>query len=193
MVLYRRIRVAGGTYFFTVTLRDRTSTLLVERIDQLCEALRETKQVRPFYIDAMVVLPEHLHAIWTLPADDDDFSGRWRAIKAQFTRALVGNGVGIRRNPKGEYNLWQRRFWEHTVRDEPDLRRHVEYIHFNPVKHGLVTQVRDWLYSSFHRYVRAGVYPLDWAGSTDPDNEVSGFGERNPDFASLHPGYAPRQ
>ncbi len=176
MVLYRRNRVAGGTYFFTVTLRDRTSALLVDRIDQLREAFRETKRARPFHIEAMVVLPEHLHAIWTLPPDDDDYSGRWRAIKARFTRSLVQSKVGIRRNPKGEYNLWQRRFWEHTLRDEADLRRHVEYIHFNPVKHGWVTRVRDWPHSTFHRYVRAGVYPLDWAGDS-VDATLMGHGE----------------
>ena len=176
MVLYRRNRIAGGTYFFTVTLRDRTSALLVEQIDHLREAFRETKRTHPFHIEAMVVLPEHLHAIWTLPSGDNDYSGRWRAIKARFTRSLVESGVGIQRNPKGEYNLWQRRFWEHTLRDEVDLRRHVEYIHFNPVKHGWVTRVSDWPHSTFHRYVRAGIYPVDWAGDSR-GIEASGFGE----------------
>jgi putative transposase len=176
MVLYRHNRVAGGTYFFTVTLRDRTSTLLVDCIDQLRAAFRETKRARPFHIEAMVVLPEHMHAIWTLPQDDDDYSGRWRAIKARFTRSLAESGLGIRRNPKGEYNLWQRRFWEHTLRDEVDLRRHVEYVHFNPVNHGRARRVRDWPYSTFHRYVRAGMYPLDWAGH-DMDGDVKGYGE----------------
>jgi len=176
MVLYRRNRVVGGTYFFTVTLRDRSSALLVECIDELRAAFRDAKRARPFRIEAMVVLPEHLHAIWTLPRDDDDYSGRWRVIKARFTRSLAESGVGIRCNPKGEYDLWQRRFWEHTLRDEADLRRHVEYIHFNPVKHGWVTQVRDWPYSTFHRYVRAGIYPLDWAGDSLAI-EASGFGE----------------
>lgn len=176
MVLYRRNRIPGGTYFFTVTLKDRTRSLLVEWIDQLRIAFRETKRTNPFHIDAMVVLPEHLHVIWTLPLNDDDYSGRWRAIKARFTRSLVESGVDLQRNLKGEYNLWQRRYWEHTLRDETDLRRHVEYIHFNPVKHGLVERVGDWPYSTFHRYVHAGVYPIDWAGG-DGDMETSGFGE----------------
>ena len=176
MVLYRRNRVAGGAYFFTVTLRDRTCALLVEQIDHLREAFRETKRAHPFHIEAMVVLPEHLHAIWTLPSGDDDYSGRWRAIKARFTRLLAESGVDIQRNLKGEYNLWQRRFWEHTLRDEADLRRHIEYIHFNPVKHGWAKRVRDWPHSTFHRYVRAGVYPLDWAGDGVEKNAV-GHGE----------------
>lgn len=164
MVLYRRNRITGGTYFFTVTLRDRKSTLLVDRIDPLRAAFRTVKRAHPFRIDAMVILPEHLHAIWTLPPEGDDYSGRWRAIKALFTRSLAKSGHRMARNPKGEYDLWQRRFWEHTIRDDEDLRRHVEYIHFNPVKHGQVARVSDWPYSTFHRYVRLGVYPIDWAG-----------------------------
>jgi putative transposase len=176
MVLYRRNRVAGGTYFFTVALKDRTSTLLVDRIDQRREALRDTKRAHPFRIKAMVVLPEHLHAIWTLPAEDDDYSGRWQAIKARFVRSLAKSGLTLTRNAKSEYAFWQRRFWEHTVRDDMDLNRHVEYIHYNPVKHGYVVRVADWPYSSFHRYVRAGVYSRDWAGG-DARAETSGFGE----------------
>jgi putative transposase len=164
MVLYRRNRIPGGTYFFTVTLRDRKSTVLVDRIDRLRAAFRTVKQAHPFRIDALVILPEHLHAIWTLPPEDDDYSGRWRAIKAMFARSLAANGHRMERNSKGEYDLWQRRFWEHTIRDDEDLRRHVEYVHFNPVKHGYVTRIREWPYSTFHHYVRLGVYPIDWAG-----------------------------
>jgi putative transposase len=166
MVLYRRNRVAGGTYFFTVTLKDRGSTLLVDHINPLRAAFRAVKHAHPFRIDALVILPEHLHAIWTLPPEDDDYSGRWRAIKAMFTRSLAANGHRMERNPKGEYDLWQRRFWEHTLRDGEDLRRHIEYVHFNPVKHSYVTRVIDWPYSTFHRYVRLGVYPRDWAGES---------------------------
>ena len=174
MVLYRRNRVAGGTYFFTVTLRDRTASLLVDYIDELRAALRETKRIHPFNVVAMVVLPEHLHAIWTLPYGDADYSARWRAIKARFTRALVEQGVALTQGENSEYDLWPRRFWEHTIRDDEDLRRHVEYIHYNPVKHGWAKRVRDWPHSTFHRYVRDGVYPADWAGEAV---EVSGFGE----------------
>lgn len=138
--------------------------MLVDRIDGLRVALGTVKRTHPFCVDAMVILPEHLHAIWTLPPGDDDYSGQWRQIKALFTRSLAANERRMARNPNGEYDLWQRRFWEHTTRDEEDLRRHVGYIHFNPVKHGQVARVSDWPYSTFHRYVRLGMYPLDWAG-----------------------------
>ena len=174
MVLYRRNRISGGTYFFSVTLRDRTVSLLVDHIDELRAALRETRRVRPFRVVAMVVLPEHLHAIWTLPEGDSDYPARWQAIKARFTRALVKERLELTPGANGEYDLWQRRFWEHTVRDDEDLRRHVEYIHYNPVKHGRVGQVRDWPYSTFHRYVRDGIYPVDWAGT---DTATGEFGE----------------
>lgn len=147
-----------------MTLRDRRSTLLVDRIDDLRQAFRTVKRERPFRLEATVVLPDHLHAIWTLPEGDDGYSGRWRAIKTRFTRLTGAAGIGLTRNAKGEYDLWQRRFWEHTVRNERDLQTHVDYIHFNPVKHGCVKRVQDWPHSTFHRYVRAGLYPIDWAG-----------------------------
>jgi putative transposase len=123
-----------------------------------------------------VVLPDHVHTIMTLPPRDADFPGRWRRIKGLFTRTAVAAGATAARNRKGEYSLWQRRFWEHTIRDEEDFARHVDYIHFNPVKHGLVRRVRDWPYSSFHRYVRSGLLPADWGGSIRHDS--GGFGER---------------
>ncbi len=164
MVIYRRNRVAGGTYFFTLTLRNRQSCILVERIEALRSVVRRVRQDRPFHIDAFVVMPEHLHAVWTLPSGDSDYAGRWRLIKSRFTHALVKAGIGLSKNSKGEYDLWQRRFWEHTIRGPEDFRRHLEYIHFNPVKHGWAKRVRDWPYSTFHRFVRQGVYPLDWAG-----------------------------
>lgn len=166
MVLYRRNRVAGGTYFFTVTLRDRSSDMLVRHVDLLREAFRSVHDARPFTVEAIVILPEHLHALWTLPEGDSDYSGRWRAIKSHFTRQLRATGVPLLRDIRGEYQLWQRRFWEHTIRDERDHRHHVDYIHYNPVKHGLVTQVADWPHSSFHRYVRQGLLSSDWAGSS---------------------------
>jgi len=164
MVAYRRNRVAGATYFFTVTLRNRQSHVLVERIEELRSAVRTVRRERPFRIDAFVVLPDHLHAVWSLPSDDCDYAGRWRLIKSRFTHALLKAGLRLSRNGKGEHDLWQRRFWEHTIRDAEDFRRHVEYIHFNPVKHGWVPRVRDWPYSTFHRLVRQGICPLDWAG-----------------------------
>jgi putative transposase len=164
MVNYRRNFLRGGTFFFTVTLADRRSCLLVDHIDLLRDSFQTARRERPFTIDAIVILPEHLHAILTLPSDDADFSGRWRRIKGHFASALLDIPVKLPRRPNGELALWQRRFWEHTVGDETDLARHVDYIHFNPVKHGLARRVRDWPHSSFHRYVRQGVLPEDWAG-----------------------------
>ena len=120
MVQYRRNRVAGGTYFFTVTLQDRTARWLVERIEDLKLSVQTVKRERPFRIDAMVVLPEHLHAVWSLPPDDDDYAGRWRLIKSRFSRALVKAGVGLRRNDKGEYDLWQRRYRLSPVLHQPE-------------------------------------------------------------------------
>ena len=179
MVLYRRNRVPGGTYFFTAALRDRRSMLLVEHVEALRDALGRTLRKRPFVVDAMVVLPDHIHAIWTLPQDDADYAGRWRLFKSGFTRAAAQAGVALSRNAKGECNLWQRRYWEHTIRDEADLARHVDYIHVNPVKHGLVSRAADWPYSSFHRYVRLGLCSTEWAGA-DGGLEVENHGELFP-------------
>jgi putative transposase len=176
MVRYRRNFIPGGTFFFTVTLHDRRSSLLVDHIVALRQAFRVCRQERPFDIDAVVVLPEHLHAILTLPSDDADFSGRWRRIKGHFTGSMIAAGV-LRHHPRGRITLWQRRFWEHTVRHEGDLARHIDYIHFNPVKHGLVTRVRDWPHSSFHRYAREGILPEDWAGDVSELPDVT-YGER---------------
>jgi putative transposase len=166
VVHYRRNLLPGGTYFFTVTLRDRKADFLVRRIDSLREAFRLARRARPFEVDAIVILPDHLHCIWTLPPDDADFAHRWRLIKARFARKLADTDATVRRNNKGEYNVWQRRFWEHTIRDEQDFQNHVDYIHYNPVKHGLVERVRDWPYSSFHRFVRRGWVSSDWAGDS---------------------------
>jgi putative transposase len=123
-----------------------------------------------------VVLPDHLHTVWTLPPRDADFATRWQLIKTRFARSLPKqewrSPARIARNERG---IWQRRFWEHVIRDEADYARHVEYCHINPVKHGLVKRVSDWPHSSFHRDVRAGIFPLDWAGEVEP---VGVFGER---------------
>ena len=175
MVNYRRARTEGGTYFFTVTLRDRRSDALTANIDSLRKVLRMTMERRPLRMDAMVILPDHLHAVWTLPPDDADYSGRWRSIKSGFVRALRREGVPLSFNHKGECDLWQRRFWEHRVRDEEDLRRHVDYVHINPLKHGLVRRVSEWPWSTFHRYVREGKLSADWAGEA---SVVGEFGER---------------
>jgi putative transposase len=128
-------------------------------------------------IDAIVILPDHLHAIWSLPEGDADFATRWRHVKAMFSRALpTRERISESRLRKGERRIWQRRYWEHTLRDERDFSRHVDYIHFNPVKHGLVTRVEDWPYSSFHRMVRLGAYAKDWGG--DASESGASFGER---------------
>ena len=176
MVAYRRNFLPGGTFFFTVVLKDRRSALLVEHIDLLRQALRRAREQQPFSIIALVVLPEHLHTVLTLPEHDADFPGRWRRIKALFTRSLAPRGIPVVRNARGEYSVWQRRFREHTIRDEADLERHVDYIHFNPVKHGLVAQVREWPFSSFHQYVRRGWLPPDWGGTME-DSAKADFGE----------------
>jgi putative transposase len=151
--------------------------LLTEHIGALRAAFRDTRTAHPITIEAIVILPDHLHAIWSLPEDDCDFATRWRLIKSAFSRALPqGERISESRRHKGERGVWQRRYWEHTLRDERDFSRHVDYIHFNPVKHGFVTRVTDWPHSSFHRMVRLGAYPQDWAG--DAKSDESGFGER---------------
>jgi putative transposase len=172
---YRRAFAPGGCWFFTVNLLNRRSRLLTDHIDALREAMRRTQARHPFIIDAMVVLPDHIHAVWTLPPDDTDFSLRWRLIKIDFAKAIPKTEW---RSPvrvaRGERAIWQRRFWEHLIRDEEDFRRHVEYCYINPVRHGLVTRVRDWPHSSFHRDVDADLFPTDWAG----DVSLAGsFGE----------------
>ena len=166
---YRRMWVPGGTYFFTVNLADRSRLLLLERIDALRTSVHEVRRDHPFQTVAWVVLPEHLHAIWTLPGNDRDFATRWMLIKQKFSRLMpTGEHVSVSRVRKTERGIWQRRYWEHLIRDERDLHNHIDYIHINPVKHSLVTRVADWPHSSFHRFVREGVLPADWSGeSTD--------------------------
>jgi putative transposase len=171
MSRYIRADTPGATYFFTVTLLDGRSRWLVERVDLLRECLAATKAQHPFRIDAMVVLPDHLHAIWTLPAGDADFSLRWMLVKRRFTRFLLCRRLldpaSAKPRRDSERSLWNRRFWEHQIRDDDDFARHVEYIHFNPVKHGLVGRASDWPHSSFHRFVRNGVVPADWGLGAD--------------------------
>jgi putative transposase len=163
MPQYIRAFVPGGTFFFTVALLERRRKLLTENIDLLRGVFKAARQRNPFAIEAIVVLPDHLHCIWTLPSDDADFSTRWHDIKARFAAKIPrGERLSERRIRKGERGVWQRRFWEHVIRDERDYERHVDYIHYNPVKHGHVARVGDWPYSSFHRYVERGIYDLDW-------------------------------
>ena len=169
---YLRYRITGGCYFFTVNLLERDRSLLVDHIDLLRESVRLCKQKRSFHIDAWVVLPEHMHCIWTLPEGDDDFSNRWKMIKIHFSKGLPNVEMRSKvRTKRGERGIWQRRFWEHAIRDESDYAVHMDYLHFNPVKHGWVENVADWPFSSFHQYVEKGIYPADWS-SDNNDLEV---------------------
>lgn len=160
---YRRMRIEGATYFFTVSLADPGASTLVDNIDVLRDAYAQTIVEQPVWSDAFVVLPNHLHAVWTLPEGDADFSTRWRKIKARFSHALNNQPHrSASKQAKGERGIWQRRFWEHMIRDDRDYSNHMEYCWGNPVKHGLVERVADWPYSSFHRDVRRGIVPTDW-------------------------------
>jgi putative transposase len=162
---YRRVRVPGGTYSFTVNLLERRRTLLVDHIVELRESFRAAHADRPFALLAWVILPDHLHCVWRLPEDDDDNATRWRHIKSGFTRAMAaGERLSTRRQLKAERGIWQRRYWESLARDEEHLRRCINYVHLNPQKHGHVERVVDWPHSSFHRYVKAGRLPADWGG-----------------------------
>mgnify|MGYP001194510540 FL=1 len=158
---YRRAWIPGGVYFFTVVLEQRRPLFDSEaRVALLREAVRRTRAERPFTIDGFVVLPDHLHCLWRLPEGDADFAGRWREIKKRFTRGLA--------LPASE-RVWQRRFWEHAIRDEADWRRHLDYIHYNPVKHGHVARPGDWAWSSFKACVARGWYEPGW-GESEPLN-----------------------
>lgn len=168
---YRRARTKGGTYFFTVVTHRRMKILChPDNVSLLREAFRRVTKEHPFTIDAFVLLPEHLHCVWTLPAGDLDFSKRWRLIKSYFSRRCDSrhkSTTSASRQMKKEQAVWQRRFWEHLIRNEQDFARHVEYIHYNPVKHGLVKAPKNWEYSSFHRYVREGLFDLEWGADRD--------------------------
>lgn len=161
---YIRPKVAGGTVFFTVNLAERGSDLLLREIESLRWSVAEVAHRRPFMIDAWVVLPDHMHAIWTLPANDHDFSTRWKEIKAGFSRNVgcVGPRSASKR-AKGEAGLWQRRFWDHHIRSVADYRGHMQYCWANPVRHGLTERATDWPYSSIHRDIKKGLIPPDWA------------------------------
>src|SRR5690348_8545957 len=164
---YRRMRVPGGTYFFTVNLRDRSRCLLVEHIDMLRASFLATRAARPFEMLAVVVLPDHLHCAWRLPEGDTDNASRWSQIKAGFSRGLPAHEWRPARHAaRRERGIWQRRYWEHLIRDDDDLRRHLDYIHANPVKHGHASRAADWPYSSFHAWAGRGAYPADWAAET---------------------------
>jgi len=177
-LLYRRANAKGATYFFTVNLADRRSDILVRHVDDLRAVINKVKEAHPFSIVAMVVLPEHLHAIWRLPPGDRNFPMRWSLIKAGFSRLLPNEEyVPPSRAAKRERGIWQRRYWEHQIRDEADVERHVNYIHYNPVKHGHVQKAVDWPHSTLHSYIERGIVNRDWAG--DGIEQAGGYGEHN--------------
>jgi putative transposase len=163
---YRRIWHPGGTYFFTINLLQRKGNdLLIRHVSALRESIKTVKGSHPFKIHGWVVLPEHMHCLLELPENDSDFATRIRLIKIGFSKAIPKterrSSVRIKR---GERGIWQRRFFDHLIRDEADFQAHLNYIHYNPMKHGWVNQVKDWPYSTFHRWVERGIYPLNWAG-----------------------------
>ena len=163
---YRRCFLPGGTFFFTVVTYNRNIIFHnPETVTLLRDAFQYVLDRHPFQIDACVILPDHIHTIWTLPENDSDYAMRWRLLKSHFTSRfeLKQSALSASRKIKKEQAVWQRRYWEHLIRDEEDLMRHVEYIHYNPVKHGLTDATFHWPYSSFHQYVRNGLYPSDWA------------------------------
>jgi putative transposase len=178
---FRRFFVPGGTYLFTVITQDRRPILSTAAArDCLRTAIQSVRRKRPIRVVAIVLLPEHVHTVWTLPPDDDDYPLRWAQIKEQFTRSFLASGgdeapVTSSRTRHHERGIWQRRYWEHTCRDDEDLKRCVDYVHWNPVKHGLVKRVRDYPWSTFHRFVKEGEHDLDWGG-TDPCPDATGPG-----------------
>ena len=165
---YIRNYVPVATFFFTVVTyrRQRILTLELAR-KQLRDAIEKVREDRPFRIDGWVLLPDHLHALWTLPEGDADYSMRWKLIKEEFTESYLAAGgaegpISVSRKLKKERGVWQRRFWEHTIESQDDYIHHMNYLHYNPVKHGLVKRVRDYPWSTFHRYVKLGIYPQHW-------------------------------
>jgi putative transposase len=168
MTEYRRAYIPGGSWFFTVNLAERRGNrLLTDKIDALRSAFEYTKQRRPFRLDAVVILPDHLHCIWSLPGGDQDFSVRWNLLKGHFSRSIErGERISQSREKRRERGIWQRRFWEHLLRDQIDFNQHVDYIHWNPVKHGWVKRVADWPHSSFHQFVADGIYSANWGGDS---------------------------
>ena len=166
---YRRIITPGASYFFTVVLQDRRSDLLIRKIKELRQAIKQVIERYPFIIDGIVVLPEHLHLMMTLPPDDAHYSQLLSFIKSSFSRHIeLSEPISASRQSKRERGIWQRRFWEHVIRDELDYSRHLDYIHYNPVKHGYVRTPSEWQYSSIHRYINSDVLSQDWASHGKP-------------------------
>lgn len=179
---YRRANTPGGCYFFTVVTHERRPILANPRSHEvLRDVVRAARRMLPFRINAWVTLPDHIHCIWTLPDADRDFSKRWGLIKAGFSKrwddaSMIAVDHSSRSRHR-ERTVWQRRFWEHEIRDEDDFGAHLDYIHYNPVRHGYVNHAKDWPHSTFHRYVQQGVYPKDWGGGNREFPLLLEFGE----------------
>ncbi len=184
---YRRAHVPGGTYFFTVVTHHRRRLFHLQQNRRLLgEAFRECKRAWPFEMNAIVLLPDHLHAIWTLPPGDENYSGRWSVIKTSFTKRYLAQGdrdwrVSAGKQRERRRGVWQRRFWEHTIEDEDDFEIHFDYIHYNPVKHRLARCPHEWEPSSFHRWVKKRVYPDNWGCGEFPPpvfpEQIDDYGE----------------
>ena len=170
---YRRAKIAGASYFFTVVTHERQPIFRNPDAVALFQAGVDHIRLRhPFQIDAFVILPDHIHTVWTLPDGDADFSKRWRLIKEAFTKPFARSpqhsAPSASRRSKGEQAVWQRRFWEHVIRNDDDYAAHIDYIHYNPVRHGFVAAARDWAYSSFLEWVERGVYEPYWGSDEKP-------------------------
>ncbi len=160
---YRRAIFPGATYFFTVNLHNRKSQLLTREINKLRFSFKKAMYFYPFSIEGIVILPDHLHLIMSLPEGDADYALRWNMIKGTFSKTISQTeSISQARRKKRERGIWQRRFWEHLIRDNADFEHHMDYIHYNPVKHGYVNTPRDWPYSSIHKYIQRSVLPEDW-------------------------------
>ncbi len=165
---YRRAHIPGGTFFFTIKTENNAPIFAEQHnVILLGQIIRETKERWPFEVNAMVLLPDHLHAIWSLPPGDDDYPARWGWFKKEFTKRYLSQGgneqhTSPSRKRYRRRGVWQRRYWEHTIEDEEDFEAHFDYVHWNPVKHKYVSCPRDWPHSSFHRWVVAGVYDIHW-------------------------------
>ncbi|HGO5855128.1 TPA: transposase [Mannheimia haemolytica] len=169
MSWYRRLNIKGGIYFLTVVLQDRKSDYLLRYIAEFRQAYTETQKNAPFETIAICILPNHFHLLMKLPDGDEDFSKRIRLLKINFNKRIPLGACTLsysyNQQKRRELGIWQRRFWEHLIRDEKDLANHIDYIYYNPVKHGYVKQVKDWKFSSFHRDVKKGIYHQNWGGN----------------------------
>ncbi|PKO08177.1 MAG: transposase [Chloroflexi bacterium HGW-Chloroflexi-2] len=170
---YRRLLINGGTFFFTVVTYNRIPLFKNPKCRSILHnAWEDTQRRFPFKTIAICLLPDHLHCIWQLPEDDANYSVRWKEIKRLFTKQyLIEIGPGQQRNKsrqkRQEAAIWQRRFWEHAIKNDGDFERHLDYIHYNPIKHGYVEKASDWQWSSFHKFVHQGIYDNDWVGGNE--------------------------